>query len=96
MRFFATVLVLLGAAAISEAAGCGSRQCQCLFKDGSHCCVFGANAQTPDTSDCTAVCRGASRLLQSGENKPAKCNAGGKFSCVSIFTAQGRTPCYNL
>ena len=53
------------------------------------------NAETGDTSDCTAVCSGASRLLQSGEDTPAKCNAGGKFSCVGIITAQGRTPCYN-
>jgi hypothetical protein len=119
MKLITTLLAVLGAVAIGQAADCsGARQCQCLFQDGSHCCVYGyvsppdifktgspgniqtnisimQNAETGDTSDCTAVCSGASRLLQSGEDTPAKCNAGGKFSCVGIITAQGRTPCYN-
>ncbi|KAG9193983.1 hypothetical protein G6011_04018 [Alternaria panax] len=95
MKLITTLLAVLGAVAIGQAADCsGVRECQCLFQDGSHCCVYGSNAQTGDTSDCRAVCSGASRLLQSGENKPTKCNAGGKFSCVGIITAQGRTPCY--
>lgn len=50
---------------------------------------------TGDDYDCTKLCAGASRILQSGEDTPAKCNAGGAFACASIFTAQGRTPCYN-
>ncbi|RII22788.1 hypothetical protein CUC08_Gglean013227 [Alternaria sp. MG1] len=96
MKLITTLLAVLGVVAIGQAADCsGARQCQCLFQDGSHCCVYGYNAETGDTSDCTAVCSGASRLLQSGEDTPAKCNAGGKFSCVGIITAQGRTPCYN-
>ncbi|CAN9462090.1 unnamed protein product [Alternaria alternata] len=96
MKLITTLLAVLGAIAIGQAADCsGARQCQCLFQDGSHCCVYGYNAETGDTSDCTAVCSGASRLLQSGEDTPAKCNAGGKFSCVGIITAQGRTPRYN-
>lgn len=50
---------------------------------------------TGDSYDCTSLCSGASRLLQNGENTPTKCNAGGAFSCASIFTVQDRTPCYN-
>lgn len=50
---------------------------------------------TGDDYDCTALCAGASRILQGGEDTPTKCNAGGDFACASIFTAQGRTPCYN-
>ncbi|KAJ6111989.1 hypothetical protein N7523_008050 [Penicillium sp. IBT 18751x] len=89
-------MVFLATASVGLAATCsGSRQCQCLFADGSHCCLYGSNAETGDDYDCTRLCTGASRLLQSGEDTPAKCNAGGSFSCASIFTAQGRTPCYN-
>jgi hypothetical protein len=50
---------------------------------------------TGDDYDCTKLCSGASRMLQSGENTPAKCNARGSFACASLITAQGRTPCYN-
>ncbi|KAJ5326048.1 hypothetical protein N7541_011118 [Penicillium brevicompactum] len=91
-----SLLLVLSTAAMSLAATCsGSKQCQCLFSDGSHCCLYGQNAQTGDTYDCTTLCSGASRLLQSGEDTPAKCNAGGSFACASLITAQGRTPCYN-
>jgi len=42
MKFVTTLLILLGAVALGEAAGCsGARQCQCLFNDGSHCCLYG-------------------------------------------------------
>ncbi|OQD91343.1 hypothetical protein PENSOL_c055G08673 [Penicillium solitum] len=54
-----------------------------------------SNEETGDDYDCTTLCAGASRILQSGEDTPAKCNAGGDFACASIFTAQTRTPCYN-
>ncbi|CAG8093721.1 unnamed protein product [Penicillium salamii] len=91
-----SLFVLLSTAAMGLAATCpGAKQCQCLFEDGSHCCAYGSNEQTGDDYDCTRLCSGASRLLQSGEDTPTKCNAGGKFSCASIFTIQGRTPCYN-
>ncbi|OJJ29872.1 hypothetical protein ASPWEDRAFT_46635 [Aspergillus wentii DTO 134E9] len=91
-----TLLVLLTSFGFSLAATCsGSRQCECLFSDGSHCCLYGMNAETGDDYDCTKLCSGASRILQGNENTPTKCNAGGAFSCASIFTSQGRTPCYN-
>ncbi|KAJ5767257.1 uncharacterized protein N7511_004873 [Penicillium nucicola] len=91
-----SMLIMLSAAGSSLAATCsGSKQCQCLFSDGSHCCLYGSNAMTGDDYDCTRLCSGASRLLQGSENTPAKCNAGGSFSCASLITAQGRTPCYN-
>lgn len=111
MKIFG-LFVMLATAGLGLAATCsGSRQCQCLFQDGSHCCLYGSvcqticystlsltltqNMMTGDDYDCTRLCSGASRLLQSGENTPAKCNAGGRFSCASIFTSQTRTPCYN-
>jgi hypothetical protein len=53
-----------------------------------------ANSGNAPQNDCTAVCKGASRLLLSGEDTPKKCNAGGAFSCVGLITAQGRIPCY--
>ncbi|KAJ5855333.1 uncharacterized protein N7529_009277 [Penicillium soppii] len=95
MKVF-SLLIMVATAGLSLAATCsGSRQCQCLFSDGSHCCLYGSNQMTGDDYDCTRLCSGASRLLQNGENTPRKCNAGGKFSCASLFTAQGRTPCYD-
>ncbi|KAJ5488252.1 hypothetical protein N7453_011706 [Penicillium expansum] len=91
-----SLLLMLATAGASLADTCsGSRQCQCLFPDRSHCCLYGSNAMTGNDYDCTRLCSGASRMLQSGENTPAKCNAGGSFACASLITAQGRTPCYN-
>lgn len=41
MRFLG-LLVFLSAASLGAAATCsGSSQCQCLFADGSHCCLYG-------------------------------------------------------
>ena len=37
-----SLLLVLSTAAMSLAATCsGSKQCQCLFSDGSHCCLYG-------------------------------------------------------
>ncbi|KAJ5208001.1 hypothetical protein N7449_002380 [Penicillium cf. viridicatum] len=95
MKVF-SLLMLLATAGTTLAATCsGSKQCECLFPDKSHCCLYGSNEMTGDDYDCTTLCAGASRILQDGEDTPAKCNAGGDFACASIFTAQGRTPCYN-
>ncbi|EKJ69294.1 hypothetical protein NXS19_012941 [Fusarium pseudograminearum] len=54
--------------------------CQCLFQDGSHCCV------TLKTQDCQLECMNVGR-------KGVKCNANGKFSNVSWLTGVGRTKC---
>ncbi|KAF4335212.1 hypothetical protein FBEOM_10956 [Fusarium beomiforme] len=70
----------------------GCVHCQCLYQDGSHCCVqelpSGADA------DCQALCKDAK---QAGPNQfqpgPA-CNAGGKSDCVSTWNAHFRTKCY--
>ncbi|KAJ9489943.1 hypothetical protein VN97_g3317 [Penicillium thymicola] len=95
MKVF-SLLMLLATAGTTLAETCSlGKQCECLFPDKSHCCLYGANAMTGNEYDCTKLCAGASQILQSGEDAPAKCNAGGAFSCASIFTAQTRTPCYN-
>jgi hypothetical protein len=101
MKLITTLLAVLGAVAIGQAADCsGARQCQCLFQDGSHCCVYGY-VSPPDifkTGSPGNIQTNISIMQNAetgGEDTPAKCNAGGKFSCVGIITAQGRTPCYN-
>ncbi|KAJ5511069.1 hypothetical protein N7453_003172 [Penicillium expansum] len=95
MKVF-TLFMMLSTAGLSLAATCkGSKQCECLFPDRSHCCLYGSNEETGDDYDCTKLCAGASRILQGHEDTPVKCNAGGSFACASIFTAQTRTPCYN-
>lgn len=43
--------------------------------------------------DCAKLCEPATRILLRGDEEPKKCNAGGKFSCASIFTVQDRIPC---
>ena len=41
MKFLTQALIFLATATIAQAATCsGTRQCQCLFNDGSHCCVY--------------------------------------------------------
>ncbi|KAH6875962.1 hypothetical protein BKA58DRAFT_132338 [Alternaria rosae] len=57
--------------------------CQCLYQDGSHCCVAENNG------GCTRSCLNVAPLFEN--DKP--CNAGGKSSDVSFFTAQGRHAC---
>ncbi|KAF5637188.1 hypothetical protein F52700_4925 [Fusarium sp. NRRL 52700] len=112
MKLTVIALALMsGIGLVMAGDGCGGgKECQCLFADGSHCCVYGdnhnpldseltkfhtQNGESGDTGDCVEVCKGAQRVLQSGESEPASCNAGGKFSCVSVWNAQWRTPCYN-
>ncbi|KAJ4012657.1 hypothetical protein NW752_008370 [Fusarium irregulare] len=79
VRLLTTVAVLLSVAMSAQAAAF----CQCLYSDGSHCCV---DENTP--AGCTATCENARALFA---DKP--CNAGGKFSNVSPWNAQFRTAC---
>ncbi|GKU06666.1 hypothetical protein FLAG1_09066 [Fusarium langsethiae] len=66
---------------ISSAAAVNlTKACQCLYSDGSHCCVL-----LPQGS-CQDECRNAGK----GSDK---CNADGKYSNVSWFTGVGRTKC---
>ncbi|KAF5964092.1 hypothetical protein FBULB1_12976 [Fusarium bulbicola] len=97
MKIAVLALALMsGIGLVMARDGCGGgKECQCLFSDGSHCCVYGDNGESGDTGDCVEVCKGAKRVLQSGESQPAACNANGRFSCVSVWNAQFRTPCYN-
>ncbi|QQK47635.1 hypothetical protein Pdw03_5270 [Penicillium digitatum] len=68
-----SVLIMLATAGVGLAATCGgSKQCECLFPDRSHCCLYGSNEETGDDYDCTRLCAGASRILQHGEDTPAK------------------------
>ncbi|RBR06244.1 uncharacterized protein FIESC28_11131 [Fusarium coffeatum] len=78
-----SVLAIFAAAISTAAAQSPTGQtCQCLYADGSHCCVnFG-------TEDCQTQCR------TSGKDS-GKCNADGKWSSVSWFTGLGRTKCTN-
>ncbi|CAN9277928.1 unnamed protein product [Alternaria alternata] len=67
-------------AAVTAVAADG--YCQCLFADGSHCCV----TQYGIRKDCTARC------IDNG-NSDKKCNAGGKYSDVGGWHAQWRRSC---
>jgi len=78
IAIFATVL-----AAISGATALNlTKLCQCLYSDGSHCCVAAA-----PTGTCQSNC------MNSSPGKGKHCNAGGKYSNVSYFTGLGRHPC---
>ncbi|KAK8067467.1 hypothetical protein PG996_006579 [Apiospora saccharicola] len=57
--------------------------CQCLYADGSHCCV---DDNAP--AGCTEVCRNAVSV-----DGYRACNAGGKYSDVSAWNSQFRTAC---
>lgn len=86
-----------------------SLYCQCLFPDGSHCCVatvsqayfhpeFTVNlSHFQVAGDCTAGCMHAARWepYSGGALEPENtpCNAGGKYSKVGLIAAQGRTQC---
>ncbi|KAF4456264.1 hypothetical protein F53441_1558 [Fusarium austroafricanum] len=64
--------------------------CQCLYSDGSHCCV--QSAPSGDL-DCQAACSGAqSAGLNQFEPGPS-CNAGGKYTCLSAWNAHFRHKC---
>ncbi|KXJ94977.1 hypothetical protein Micbo1qcDRAFT_200434 [Microdochium bolleyi] len=67
-------------AAVTSVAADG--WCQCLYADGSHCCVrqYGIN------KICQQLC------LDAG-NSDHKCNAGGKWADVSSWNAEFRRSC---
>ncbi|KAH7317298.1 hypothetical protein BKA65DRAFT_557498 [Rhexocercosporidium sp. MPI-PUGE-AT-0058] len=77
---FLTIVTVLFAGASSVAAS----YCQCLYPDGSHCCVI-----DNQVNDCTRMCLKASP----DPTTAAQCNAGGKFSSVSSWNAQHRAQC---
>ncbi|OBS18956.1 hypothetical protein FPOA_10680 [Fusarium poae] len=68
------------AAAVITGVVADTRACQCLFQDGSHCCV------NLKTGPCDVGCRTSGR-------KGTACNANGKFVEISWFTGVGRTKC---
>ncbi|KAJ4129039.1 hypothetical protein NW768_007568 [Fusarium equiseti] len=75
-----SVLAVIVTAISSAAAINLTKVCQCLYADGSHCCVL-----LPQGS-CQDECRYAGK----GDNK---CNADGKYSNLSWFTGVGRRKC---
>ncbi|KAH7066072.1 hypothetical protein BKA63DRAFT_523711 [Paraphoma chrysanthemicola] len=74
-----TIVAVIFAAVTSVAA---DGYCQCLFADGSHCCVV----EYGITKACEERCK-------NNGNYKRKCNAGGKYSDVSSWNAQWRTSC---
>ncbi|EOA90576.1 uncharacterized protein SETTUDRAFT_24722 [Exserohilum turcica Et28A] len=82
VRISTCIALVLSIALGAEA----SAICQCLFPDGSHCCVI-TKAQGA-AEDCTELCRPAERT---GDN--VKCNADGKWSSVSGWNGQFRAGC---
>ncbi|EMD63957.1 hypothetical protein GGP41_002723 [Bipolaris sorokiniana] len=75
-----TIVAMLFAGASSVAAS----YCQCLYPDGSHCCVINNEA-----NDCKRMC-----MRASGDHTTAgECRANGKFSNVSGWNALHRTQC---
>ncbi|KAJ5021259.1 hypothetical protein PSV08DRAFT_232577 [Bipolaris maydis] len=89
VRIISIVGFLLTVAAGVQAQG-GS-PCQCLFSDGSHCCVtYSSSFQTRAglSQDCADNCRTATR---DSDNKA--CAANGKYSDVSSWNAQFRASC---
>ncbi|KAF4456266.1 hypothetical protein F53441_1560 [Fusarium austroafricanum] len=93
VRILSLATVLLASAFAAEAA----QFCQCLFQDGSHCCVY----SDPEIGDlnCQNACRGAHRADGvTNPNNPLEvgtaCNADGNYKTVSGWNAQFRDPCY--
>ncbi|KAK8102154.1 hypothetical protein PG984_015300 [Apiospora sp. TS-2023a] len=82
VRIVSALTLLLATALGAQAAA----TCQCLFNDGSHCCVV-SDARGA-AQDCTSACRGAVR-----NKDQVACNAGGKWSSVSAWNAQWREGC---
>ncbi|KAJ4987044.1 hypothetical protein SVAN01_07460 [Stagonosporopsis vannaccii] len=76
-----SIIGFLVTMAIGAQAG---RVCQCLYPDSSHCCVSTSNS----VDDCTAFCKTAKPVFED-----TGCNAGGKWSKVSIWNSQFRTAC---
>ncbi|KAJ4138479.1 hypothetical protein NW768_002314 [Fusarium equiseti] len=82
VRITSAITFLLTAALGVQAAA----TCQCLFQDGSNCCVYSDTRGGAES--CDNVCRGARRVTDN-----AACNANGKWSSVSAWNAQWRTGC---
>ncbi|KAL6924056.1 hypothetical protein ACHAP8_011977 [Fusarium lateritium] len=75
-----SIFAVVAAVISSAAAASVTRACQCLFQDGSHCCV------NLKDGPCDNECRTSGR-------KGVACNADGKFVEISWFTGVGRTKC---
>ncbi|KAK8086418.1 hypothetical protein PG994_001392 [Apiospora phragmitis] len=91
VRILSLATLLLASAFTAQAA----QFCQCLFNDGSHCCVY----SDPEIGnlDCRGVCTNAHRAdgVDNHNLTPGTaCNAGGKYDTVSGWNAQFRTSCY--
>ncbi|EMD63958.1 hypothetical protein GGP41_002722 [Bipolaris sorokiniana] len=56
--------------------------CQCLFPDGSHCCVVAYGIRKACVENC-----------KNNGNSDRMCNAGGKYSDVSSWNAGWRRGC---
>lgn len=79
VRLLTLALSVLAMAVAAQACD----NCQCLFSDGSHCCVVEAN-----DGDCARVCGSAQR---GKDDKP--CSANGDYVCISYITLMGRMSC---
>ncbi|KAF4335210.1 hypothetical protein FBEOM_10954 [Fusarium beomiforme] len=98
VRILSIATVLLASAFAVEAA----QFCQCLYQDGSHCCVYSRLIhQDPEIGDlnCQNACMDAHSIdrpkTPNADGQPGTaCNAGGKYVPVSGWNAQFRTPCY--
>ncbi|KAI9645425.1 hypothetical protein NHQ30_006164 [Ciborinia camelliae] len=96
VKFTSIALFLI--AAIGSAQAC--TWCQCLFKDGSHCCL--KQDDRIGNLDCTKACDGARRhdgtqtLDASGKviSEGTACNAGGKYKCLTIFNVNNHVNCH--
>ncbi|CEI39878.1 hypothetical protein FVEN_g2156 [Fusarium venenatum] len=75
-----SVFAIVAAVISSATAASVTRACQCLFSDGSHCCVTLLDAP------CNVECQNVGR-------DGTKCNSGGKNAEISWFTGVGRTKC---
>ncbi|KAH7303459.1 hypothetical protein B0I35DRAFT_446643 [Stachybotrys elegans] len=78
VRILSAITVLLSIAIGAQA----QNFCQCLYSDGSHCCV------ADNRGGCTESCMNVKPLFADNP-----CNAGGKWSKVSAWNAQFRRAC---
>ncbi|EMD93168.1 hypothetical protein COCC4DRAFT_179270 [Bipolaris maydis ATCC 48331] len=92
VRILSLATLLIASAITTQAA----QWCQCLFQDGSHCCVY-SDPQIGNL-DCQRWCINAHRADGATNPDPLEvgtpCNSNGKYSTVSGWNAQYRTPCY--
>ncbi|CZT15619.1 uncharacterized protein RCC_01464 [Ramularia collo-cygni] len=95
MKLFFVVAALSMASGVFAGLDCGG-YCQCLFDDGSHCCVdttYGGSGATGGVGtkvgeDCQARCSSRQR-----GSDGAACGGAGKWSCVSAWNGQFRSSC---